>query len=159
MASLSFTTLKFEINFASTSSPTESPSPAPTVTTPAPAGDRRHRRCGPGAVARSKARAAAHQASLAMPPPPPPPPPTASTQRPIKIVPRKPGSRLSFCQLDGEGGGEVECEEDRKSPPSPPPSSPPCVLYCNTAKDHCANCGMCIGLCPDQSGCNAIVLL
>ena len=83
---------------------------------------------------------------------PTPPPPTASTQRLIKVVPRKPGSRLSFCQLDGEGGGEVECEEDRDSPPYPPPASPPCVSYCNTAKDHCANCGMCIGLCPDQSG-------
>ena len=61
---------------------------------------------------------------------------------------------LSFCQLDGEGGGEVECVEDGDPPPSPPPTSPPCFSHCNTAEDHCEDCGMCFVLCPDHSGCN-----
>ena len=105
--------------------------------TPAPghpgAGSRRHRRCrrhrGPAAKARSNARAAAYQASLAaamvgtapVPPPPPPPPPqsTVST-RCIKFVGRKACLRPTFCQLDGEGGSEVESEsEDRQDHPPP----------------------------------------
>ena len=81
---------------------------------------RRRRHRGPAAIARSKARAAAHQASLAAAKsgtapvliPPPPLPPPASTQRLIKVVERKAGSRPSFCQLDGEGGSVVESEEE-----------------------------------------------
>ena len=161
-ASLTFTTCagnmkaKLEVELHPPTVPAGS-TPTPAATTPAPGGGRRHRRRrrhrGPAAIAKSKARASAHQASLATLPPPPPPPPPASTQRLIKVVPRKPGSRLSFCQLDGEGGGEVECEEDRDSLPSPPPASPPCISYCNTAEDHCADCGMCLELCPVHSGC------
>ena len=95
---------------------------------------RRHR--GPAAKARSNARAAAHQASLAAakvgtapvpPPPPPPPPPSTVSSRSVKFVGRKASLRPTFCQLDGEGGSEVEsCSEVRQGDaPSPAPSSPP----------------------------------
>ena len=137
-ASLSFTTVggtlkaKFEIDFASTSSPPASSIPTATTTTPAPGGDRRHRRRqrhrGPAAVAHSHARAAAHQASLAavksgtapvsLPPRPPPPP--SLNRRLVKVVERKVDfSRPSFSQLDGKG-----CSDD-DSFSSPPPSTAP----------------------------------
>ena len=68
---------------------------------------------------KAKARAAAHQASLAaaagtvpVQVPPPPPPQPASTQRLVKVAERKAGSRPTFCQLDGEGGSEVETSEE-----------------------------------------------
>ena len=115
--------------------------------TPAPghsgAGSRRHRRRrrhrGPAAKARSNARAAAHQASLVaakagtapVPPPPPPPlPPSTVSTRAIKFVGRKASLRPTFCQLDGEGGSEVESESvvgqgDASSPASSPPPPPP----------------------------------
>ena len=153
-ASLSFTTVggttkaKFEIELPSTGA-----SPTPTATSSVPGGERRHRRRrrhrGPAAVAKRKARAVAHQASLAMPPPPPPPPPPASTQRFIEVVQRKPGSRSSFSQLDGESGGEVDSEEDGV----PPPPSLVCASNCGTVDQHCWNCGRCFGLCPEHSGC------
>ena len=111
---------------------------------------RRRRHRGPAAVAKRKARAVAHQASLAMPPPPPPLPPPTSTQRLIKVVQRKPGSRSSFSQLDGESGGEVDSEEDRVPPP---PESLVCASNCKTMDQHCWNCGRCFGLCPEHSGC------
>ena len=47
-----------------------------------------------------------------MPFPPPPPPPPTSTQRLVKVVPRKTGHQPSFWQLDGEGGSEEDDEED-----------------------------------------------
>ena len=61
---------------------------------------------------------------------PPPPPSTVST-RSVKFVGRKASLRPTFCQLDGEGGSEVESEseEDRQgdapSSTSFSPSSPP----------------------------------
>ena len=120
---------------------------SPSSSTPVPghpgAGSRRHRRRrrhrGPAAKARSNARAAAHQASLAAakvgtapvpPPPPPPPPPSTVSSRSVKFVGRKASLRPTFCQLDGEGGSEVEsCSEVRQGDasslaPSSPPSSP-----------------------------------
>ena len=120
---------------------------SPSSSTPVPghpgAGSRRHRRRrrhrGPAAKARSNARAAAHQASLAAakvgtapvpPPPPPPPPPSTVLARSVKFVGRKASLRPTFCQLDGEGGSEVEsCSEVRQGDasslaPSSPPSSP-----------------------------------
>ena len=109
-ATLSFSTVggtlkvKFEIDLASTSSP-----PASSISTTTS-----HR--GPAAVAHSHARAAAHQASLAMPTSSPPPPPRALISRLVKAVQRKSGSQSSFCQLDGEGGIEVDSEEDLRHP-------------------------------------------
>ena len=47
-----------------------------------------------------------------MPFPPPPPPPPTSTQRLVKVVPRKTGHQPSFWQLDGEGGSEEDDDED-----------------------------------------------
>ena len=103
-------------------------STAPTSASGHPgAGQRCHRRRhrGPAAKARSNARAAAHQAFLATakaspasvlaPPPPPPLPPPGPTQRLVKVIERKAGSRSSFWQLDGEGGSEVEIEKESKS--------------------------------------------
>ena len=116
---------------------TPSSSPAPGHSG---AGSCRHRRRrrhrGPAAKARSNARAAAHQASLVAakvgtapvpPPPPPPPPPPTVSSRSVKFVGRKASLRPTFCQLDGEGGSEVESEsEDRQGDaPSPTSSSPP----------------------------------
>ena len=120
-----------------------SSSPTPTPGHPG-AGSRRHRRRrrhrGPAAKARSNARAASHQASLVAakvgtapvpPPPPPPPPPSTVSTRSVKFVGRKASLRPTFCQLDGEGGSEVESEseEDRQgdapSSTSFSPSSPP----------------------------------
>ena len=117
--------------------PSSSSTPAPGHTG---AGSRRYRRRrrhrGPAAKARSNARAAAHQASLVAakvgtapvpPPPPPPPPPPTVSSRSVKFVGRKASLRPTFCQLDGEGGSEVESEsEDRQGDaPSPTSSSPP----------------------------------
>ena len=120
-ASLTFTTCagnmkaKLEVELHPATVPAGS-TPTPAATTPAPGGGRRHRRRrrhrGPAAIAKSKARASAHQASLAMPFPPPPPPPPTSTQRLVKVVPRKTGHQPSFWQLDGEGGSEEDDEED-----------------------------------------------
>ena len=141
---------KFEIELPSTGASPASQSPTASATSSAPGEDRRRRRHrGPAAVARSKERAVAHQASLAMPPMPPPPPPPASTQRLIKVVQRKPGSRSSFSQLDGKSGGEVDSEEDGV----PPPPSLVCASNCKTMDQHCWNCGRCFGLCPEHSGC------
>ena len=81
-ALLSFNTVggtlkaKFEIDFASISSPPANPTPTPTATTHAPGGDcchcQRRRRHGPAAVSHLHARAAAHL-HVAMPPLPTPP--------------------------------------------------------------------------------------
>ena len=120
-ASLTFTTCagnmkaKLEVELHPATVPAGS-TPTPAATTPARGGGRRHRRRrrhrGPASIAKSKARASAHQASLAMPFPPPPPPPPTSTQRLVKVVPRKTGHQPSFWQLDGEGGSEEDDEED-----------------------------------------------
>ena len=120
--------------------PSSSSTPAPGHTG---AGSRRYRRRrrhrGPAAKARSNARAAAHQASLVAakvgtapvpPPPPPPPPPSTVSTRSVKFVGRKASLRPTFCQLDGEGGSEVESRSEVRQgdasslAPSSPPSSP-----------------------------------
>ena len=145
--------------------------------TPAPghsgAGSRRHRRRrrhrGPAAKARSNARAAAHQASLAaakagtapVPPPPPPPPPqsTVST-RAIKFVGRKASLRPTFCQLDGEGGSEVESESvvgqgdasSLASSPPPPPPAPAKVV--NVGSKYPLLCWSCFN--PDPCLCQHV---
>ena len=54
--------------------------------------------------------------------------PWLNTQPSIKFVGRKASLRPTFCQLDGEGGSEVESEDrqvDARSPSSSSPSSPP----------------------------------
>ena len=54
--------------------------------------------------------------------------PWLNSQPSIKFVGRKASLRPTFCQLDGEGGSEMESEDrqvDARSPSSSSPSSPP----------------------------------
>lgn len=111
------TKIKFELVSAPTTSATSTSSLPNSSAALHPASGKRKR--SRAARRKAKARAAAHQASLAaaagtapVQVPPPPPPPPASTQRQVKVVERKAGSRPTFCQLDGEGGSEVETSEE-----------------------------------------------
>ena len=59
-----------------------------------------------------------------------------NSQPSIKFVGRKASLRPTFCQLDGEGGSEMESEDrqvDARSPSSSSPSSPP---YSNDSRSQ-----------------------
>ena len=119
--------------------PSKPPVSSPVAQAPGqPAAGRRRKRRGPAARERARARAACYRAAKAAaaaaqggsssasegdkvssapeqtptPPPPPPPPPPTSTARLVKVVERKAGSRLTFSQLDGEDGSEVDLDSE-----------------------------------------------
>ena len=159
--------------------PSKPPVSSPVAQAPGqPAAGRRRKRRGPAARERARARAACYRAAKAAaaaaqggsssasegdkvssapeqtptPPPPPPPPPPTSTARLVKVVERKAGSRLTFSQLDGEGGSEVDLDSEEER--SPPPSKAVCYEECDIPFDHCEKCGKCEFLCVEHSGCD-----
>ena len=145
----------------------ESPPPAPATTglpstsPPAPGnqavGRRRRRNRGAAARARRNQRAAASQASLAEVDPPPTPPRRSlchllspspnSGRRRVMSLGRMEMPTFSTLNLDGSSS----------PPPAPPPPSPPSSWICyDDCEDdlHCSDCGKCVVLCHDHSGCD-----
>ena len=159
-------TAKLEVKLINAkSSPSSTTTPSPTLLTPPGCQDSRDRQRPHRSAARrtkANARAAQHQLHQALPfpggdytaavgPPPPrrplrlhPSPPKEENRRLVSTVKRKAGYQPTFSQLDGEGDPL----------PSSPLAPPACQSYCNTAEQHCWNCGMCFDLCPEHSGCN-----
>ena len=132
------TKIKFELVLSPTTSATSTSSlPTSSAALRPASGQRKRSRA---ARLKAKARAAAHQASLAaaagtapVQVPPPPPPPPASTQRLVKVAERKADSRPTFCQLDGEGGCEVDTSEEETEGKG---DRIPGVVYCIFCSDY-----------------------
>ena len=132
------TKIKFELVSSPTTSATSTSSlPTSSAALRPASGQRKRSRA---ARLKAKARAAAHQASLAaaavtapVQVPPPPPPPPASTQRLVKVAERKADSRPTFCQLDGEGGCEVDTSEEETEGKG---DRIPGVVYCIFCSDY-----------------------
>jgi len=165
-------TAKLEVKLINAKSSSSSSSRASPSTLLTPPGCQRPHRSAAGRM-KANARAAQHRLHQALPfpggdytaavgPAPPrrplhhhPSPSTKEKRRLVLTVNRKAGYQPTFSQLDGEGDPPpAPHSPSSPSSPPPPPASPSCVSYCNTAEDHCADCGICLELCPDYSGCN-----
>ena len=148
-----------------------SPPPAPATTAstptspPAPgnqaAGRRRRRNRGAAARARRNQQAATSQVTLAEVDPPPRLPPTPPC-RPLRhlLSPTPTSGRrlvLSLGRAEMPTFSTLNLDGSSSPPPAPPPPSPPSSWICyDDCEDdlHCSDCGKCVVLCHDHSGCD-----
>ena len=142
----------------STASTASSSPPAPGNQA---AGRRRRRNRGAAARARRNQQAATSQVTLAEVVPPPRLPPTPPC-RPLRhlLSPTPTSGRrrvMSLGRAEMPTFSTLNLDGSSSPPPAPPPPSPPSSWICyDDCEDdlHCSDCGKCVVLCHDHSGCD-----